>query len=193
MSHSDPEMAVLRALGSKVRQTILDHLSRGPSTSAMLARALDSNSGVTSYHLRELAKAGLIERDVSQGRARFWRLAHGDVRFRDPQESSVPSTAQSVIDRRLAGLSTLVDGYLRRDDLDPAWREAALFSQSALTLTAEQLAEFAHAYLELVRRWSETARTQTGVPETRAVRLALFAFPTDATNPTREDDDGEPV
>jgi DNA-binding transcriptional ArsR family regulator len=183
MPYRDPEIAVLRALGSKARQAIIDHLGRGPATSAMLARGLDSNTGVMSYHLRELAKAGLIERDVSRGRAQFWRVASGEVRFRDPQDSSVPALAQSVIDLRLAGLAAAVDGYLRRDDLSPAWRHAALFSQSALTLTAEELAEFAQAYLELVRRWSDTARARSAGPETRAVRLALFAFPTDVTAP----------
>jgi len=149
----------------------------------MLARALDSNTGVMSYHLRELAKVGLIERDVSQGRAQFWRVAPGDVRFRDPQDSAVPALARSVIDMRLAGLAASVEGYLHRDDLSPAWRDAALFSQSALALTAAELTEFAQAYLELVRRWSETARTRSAGPETRAVRLALFAFPDDITAP----------
>jgi DNA-binding transcriptional ArsR family regulator len=170
-------------LGSKVRQAILDHLGRGPATSTMLARALDSNTGVMSYHLRELAKTGLIERDVRQGRAQFWRVAPGEVRFRDPQDSPIPALAQSVIDLRLAGLAASVDGYLRRADLSPAWREAALFSQSALILTTDELAEFAQAYLELVRSWSDTARDRSAGPATRAVRLALFAFPDDITAP----------
>src|SRR5215213_7369722 len=52
MSYS--EIAVLRALASTMRRAILDHLGQGPATSAMLARALDSNTGVMSYHLREL-------------------------------------------------------------------------------------------------------------------------------------------
>ena len=91
------------------------------------------------------------------------------------------------------GWPTSVDGYLCRDDLEPAWRKAALFSQSALTLTAEELAEFAEAYLELVQRWSETAGARSVEPEARAVRLALFAFPSDVTTPSREDDHGHPL
>jgi hypothetical protein len=102
----------------------------------MLARALDSDTGVMSYHLPELAKTGL---------------------------------------------AASVDGYLRRADLSPAWRGAALCSQSALILTTDELAEFAQAYLELVRSWSDTARDRSAGPATRAVRLALFAFPDDIT------------
>lgn len=179
MSHRESEIAVLRALGSGVRQAILDQLGRGPATSAMLARAMDSNTGVMSYHLRELAKAGLIERDVTRGRAQFWRVTSDDVRFRDPQASPVPALAQAAIDLRLAGLSASVDSYVQRDDLSTAWRDAALFSQSALTLTAEELAAFGEAYLQLVQRWSDTARARSAQPESRAVRLALFAFPDD--------------
>ena len=175
------EIVVLRALASQVRQDVLDHLDTGPATSAMLARALESNTGVMSYHLRELAKAGLIERDVSRGRSRFWRLASVDVRFSDPQDSAAPAMAQSVIDMRLAGLGTSVNAYLRRDDLDPAWRDSALFSQAAITLTAAELAEFAEAYLQLVQRWSKTAHARAADAEIRAVHLALFAFPADIT------------
>ena len=96
------EIVVLRALASQVRQDVLDHLDTGPATSAMLARALESNTGVMSYHLRELAKAGLIERDVSRGRSRFWRLASVDVRFSDPQDSAAPAHG-SISDRHAAG------------------------------------------------------------------------------------------
>jgi DNA-binding transcriptional ArsR family regulator len=175
------EIVVLRALASTVRQEVLDQLGNGPATSAMLARALASNTGVMSYHLRELAKAGLIEPDVSRGRSRFWRLAPGDVRFRDPQDSTAPAMARSVIDMRLARLTASVYGYLRRDDLDPAWRDSSLFSEAAMALTAAELAEFAEAYLELVQHWSTNARTRSADTETRAVHLALFAFPADLT------------
>jgi DNA-binding transcriptional ArsR family regulator len=179
----DSEIVVLRALASKVRQEVLDQLGNGPATSAMLARALESNTGVMSYHLRELAKAGLIEHDVSRGRSRFWRLVPGDVRFRDPQDSAAPAMARSVIDMRLAGLATSVSGYLGRDDLDPVWRDSSLFSQAAITLTAAELTEFAEAYLELVQRWSKSRRARSADTETRAVQLALFAFPADVTTP----------
>jgi hypothetical protein len=74
-------------------------------------------------------------------------------------------------------LATAVDVYLQRPDLEPEWREAALFSQSTLELTPDELAEFAAAYLELLRRWSSPRPTRR--TEARAVRLELFAFPVD--------------
>ena len=170
----DRETTVLRALGSPVRQEILDLLARGPATSAMLARALASNTGVLSYHLRELGKAGLIEPDRQQGRSLYWRLSREDVRFADPQQSAQPVLAHAAIDAILARFHTSVATYLSRTDLPAQWREAALFSQAATTLTADELAEFAREYLELASRWS--GRTTTAA-DARPVRLALFAYP----------------
>jgi DNA-binding transcriptional ArsR family regulator len=170
----DRELAVLRALGSAVRQEILELLGRGPATSAMLARALASNTGVMSYHLRELGKAGLIEPESQQGRALYWRLTSADVRIHDPQLSPDPPAAEGAIDRRLTQFNASLAHYRRRGDLPPTWREAALFSESAAVLTAAELTAFAQDYLALLRRWSGRTSSDTTA---RPVRLALFAYP----------------
>jgi DNA-binding transcriptional ArsR family regulator len=168
------EIAVLRALGSSARQEILHLLGRGPATSAMLARALSSNTGVMSYHLRELGKAGIIEPDEQRGRARYWRLARADIRFHDSQVSPDPLAAQHAIDRRLTEFSAAIAHYWQRDDLEPLWRKASVFSVSPSVLTPDELAAFGREYLALLRRWSGRTSTE---PTARPVRLALFAFP----------------
>jgi DNA-binding transcriptional ArsR family regulator len=60
-----------------VRVALLDLLStRGTLTSTEAARRLGLNSGLTSFHLRQLARAGLIEAaPAADRRARPWRLA----------------------------------------------------------------------------------------------------------------------
>jgi DNA-binding transcriptional ArsR family regulator len=170
---------VLRALASKVRQQLLDELGRGSATSAILARSLSSNTGVVSYHLRELGKAGLIERDDerSRGREVYWRLSSRDVRFKDPALSERPDQAQTAIDLIMSRLVASVRAYASRTDLDAQWREAALFSRSFARLTVAELAQFNEEYLDLVRRWTRPRRSRPG---SRPVRLALFAFPDDA-------------
>ena len=175
------ELAVLRALGSPVRQQILEALGRGPATSAMLARSLHSNTGVMSYHLRELAKAGLIETESQAGRSLFWRPSHADTRFADPQLSAQPTLAQTTIDLILSRFSTSVHTYLNRTDLDHAWREAALFSQATAELTVTELAAFGEEYLALVRRFSAP---RCDAADTQPVRLAMFAFPDNEPSPT---------
>ena len=170
------EMTVLRALSNPARQAILDVLAREPSTSAMVARVLGSNTGVASYHLRELGKAGLIEPDatLSRGRQRFWRLADADMWFSDPSESDDPGRAQAAIDLIMTRLTAAVRHYLHRTDLDGEWRDASLFSRSSVELTVAELAEVQGEYLELLRRWADRGEATPGA---RPVRLAMFAFP----------------
>jgi DNA-binding transcriptional ArsR family regulator len=175
------ETALLRALGSAIRQEILEQLASGPATSAMLARALSSNTGVMSYHLRELGAAGLIVRQERRGRAVYWRLSHADVRFQDPSQSTDPGRADAAIDLIMARLGLAVRGYLDRDDLSVAWRDAALFSQSSAVLNASDLAGFTAEYLALLQRWTRrpaARRRRDGVA--RPVRIAFFAFPDNA-------------
>lgn len=180
------ETVVLRALGSAVRQEILERLAGGAATSAMLARALSSNTGVMSYHLRELGKAGLIEPEERRGRALYWRLSHSDVRFQDPSRSTDPASAQAAIDLIMARLALAVRGYLDRDDLGDAWRDAALFSQSSSALNVSDLAAFTAEYLELLQRWTSRPATRGRRRDaTRPVRIAFFAFP-DETLPLEE-------
>jgi DNA-binding transcriptional ArsR family regulator len=172
------ETAVLRALSHPARQEILDLLARDPATSAMIARALASNTGVASYHLRELGKAGLIEHDAerSHGRQLYWRVAAADVRFADPSESEQPVLARAAIDLILARFTASVRRYVERTDLDSDWREAALFSRSVVNLTAAELNELNREYLTFVQRWTTPRATPS---DAQPVRLAMFAFPDD--------------
>ncbi|HEY2792792.1 MAG TPA: winged helix-turn-helix domain-containing protein, partial [Micromonosporaceae bacterium] len=168
------ELTVLRALGSGVRQSILEMLSRGPATSAMIAREMSSNTGVTSYHLRELGKAGLIEPDRQVGRSLYWRRSRADVIFDEAQVSQSPAAARSAGDMMVARFNASLEHFLRREDLEPEWHRSALLSQAAARLTPDELAEFAGEYLTLLKRWS--ARVSAD-PRARPVRIALFAYP----------------
>ncbi len=172
---------MLRALGNPVRQDILDRLAAGPATSAMLAREMGSNTGVASYHLRELGKAGLIEPDERRGRALYWRLSHSDVRFQDPSSSAAPDLARTTIDLTMQRLAGAVNAYLARGDLSDDWRDAALFSQSSALLKVTDLAEFTAEYLAFLRRWVDrpAAGRRGRSRATRPVRIAFFAFPDD--------------
>jgi DNA-binding transcriptional ArsR family regulator len=176
----EQETVVLRALASGGRQEILERLAAGPATSAMLARSMSSNTGVTSYHLRVLGKAGLIVPGEQRGRERYWRLSHADVRFQDPSRSSDPNRSQATIDLIMARLGRAVHAYLDRDDLPDTWRDAALFSQSSVALNESDLAAFTREYLALLGRWTSRRPRRA----TRAIRVAFFAFPDDAGHET---------
>ena len=74
-SRLDP--ASVRVLAHPLRSRLLGALRRhGPATATDLARALDTNSGATSYHLRKLAEVDLVV-DTGEGDAkrRVWAAA----------------------------------------------------------------------------------------------------------------------
>ena len=57
---------LLRALAHPMRTQIMATLQRfGPSTATGLAERLGVNTGATSYHLRQLAAAGLVVEDTA--------------------------------------------------------------------------------------------------------------------------------
>ena len=85
----------LRALAHPLRMRLLAALRLfGPATATELARRLDTNSGQTSYHLRQLAEVGLIEDDPdhSTARDRYWRARHQPPRGPRRTSATTPTT-----------------------------------------------------------------------------------------------------
>lgn len=78
----------------------------GPATATELARALDTNTGATSYHLRRLEEVGLVEdTGTGAGRQRVWRAAH--------EMHSWRASDLAGDDEGEAALSLLYAGHLR--------------------------------------------------------------------------------
>src|SRR5918998_4995830 len=75
---NDPR--VLRALAHPVRGRILDEIeAAGPVRAADVARQLSIPANQASFHLRQLAKYGLVEEApelARDGRDRVWRATH---------------------------------------------------------------------------------------------------------------------
>jgi DNA-binding transcriptional ArsR family regulator len=88
-----------KALSHPLRQEMLRHLAEhGPGTSTTLAEALGENTGTTSYHLRVLADAGVIEEvpERASGRERWWRT--GPVDHREPDYDSLSPEDRAALD-----------------------------------------------------------------------------------------------
>jgi DNA-binding transcriptional ArsR family regulator len=71
-SSTDSLSAIFAALADPTRRAILARLAEGEAPVGELARPFDMSAPAISKHLRVLADAGLIEREVS---AR-WRICH---------------------------------------------------------------------------------------------------------------------
>ncbi|WP_144127996.1 winged helix-turn-helix domain-containing protein [Catellatospora sichuanensis] len=183
---TDPE--VLKGLAQPVRQKLYRLLTQlGPATGATLSKRLGTDPGQTSYHLRELAKAGFVE-DVPElardRRERWWRAVPGptgwsSLDFPTPEGQAISSAvkAQTVIDE-----FERVRGYEQsRDSWSEQWQAAAMSSDTFLQLTSAELAEMTQELHELVVRWkqasNERAARSDGDTDREHVFLFFHAFP----------------
>ena len=90
----------IRVLAHPLRMRLLGALRvQGPATATTLAELLDTNTGATSYHLRQLAEVGLVVEDPDRGtgRQRWWRAAH-DVTSWEPTDFDDDPDARAAIE-----------------------------------------------------------------------------------------------
>lgn len=165
----------LRALTHPLRLQLLGLLRQeGAATATLLATRTGQSSGLTSYHLRQLADAGLVtEVARGTGRERWWQPVARSHTFtpRDADPELGEQYQRTVVHR-------LAEQALRWVDASRAWpqdwRDVAGLSDFRLDLNAGQ----AEALLtELVA----TIDRYTGLPaepDAQQVSLQLNLFPT---------------
>jgi predicted ArsR family transcriptional regulator len=177
-----PDAAQLRALAHPLRTRLLGALRfHGPATSTQLAARLGTNSGATSYHLRQLADVGLVEDDTerSTGRDRVWRSVHDSTSWRTTDFDDDPDAkaADDWLARHLASRSSqwLDDWLSGRDEWPAEWREAADQSDYHLDLTASGLKALMNDLHAVLRRHSDAA--DPAAPAAQRVTVLLQAFP----------------
>ena len=178
---------VLRAIAHPVRNRILTELEAGgPMRAADLAQELDIPANQASFHLRQLAKYGLIEEApelARDQRDRVWRAA-GDgglsIDVGELEKEPGGKAAATVFLRNAAGYAhQLVDaayGPERRPDSHRATIE------TAVRLTRDEAAELSGEVDELMRRWVERTRGRGAGHTTYAFHAMLLPQP-DAGRP----------
>ncbi|WP_375483427.1 ArsR/SmtB family transcription factor [uncultured Jatrophihabitans sp.] len=172
------DAAVLQALGHPVRLDVLNHLmAEGPATASACARAVGDTPSNCSYHLRALARFGLVERDESgDGRERPWRAAITGFDIDDSAPGKAGDAAAGVLAAALQLDQRLARDYLAdRDGVDPAWRAADAFSQYSLRITPRELTRLLADVDSLIRPF--IAATREKAPAKAAqVHLGVQAF-----------------
>lgn len=176
---TDP--GVLEALAHPVRLDLLTYLmSAGPATASTCARAVGDTPSNCSYHLRALARHGLVEPvDSDDRRQRPWRATITGFSI-DPNVD--PDTPQgrsnaAVLSASLALEQRLLRDYLaHRDRVSDAWREADSTSNYTLRIAPAELTELTAQIDALVRPLIAGQRT-AAPPEAELVHVNVFAFP----------------
>lgn len=178
-----PDAAQLRALAHPLRARLLGALRfHGPATATELAARLGTNSGATSYHLRQLAEVGLVEDDLerSTGRDRVWRSSHESTSWRSTDFDDDPDAraADDWLARHHASTTAhwLDDWLSARHEWPTEWRDAADQSDYHLDLTAGGLSALMAELHAVVRRHIEGA--DPTAPTAERVTVLLQAFPT---------------
>ncbi|HEX3956790.1 MAG TPA: helix-turn-helix domain-containing protein [Trebonia sp.] len=177
---TDPK--ALRAYAHPVRMKLIGLLrTRGPLTATQAAALTGESSGTCSFHLRQLAKYGLVEEaDGGTGRERPWQATTRSTSVEDDADDPASVAAGALV------RSVLVNMYFERvsrwldmrGQVSAQWRDAALFGDRFVYLTAGELTELGEKIEELVDMYAEReVRPEARPHDARQVSMLLFAFP----------------
>lgn len=172
----------MRALAHPVRWALLEALGvEGTATAARCAELLGETQANCSFHLRQLAKYGLVEEAGSTDRrARPWRLTSVDQNWSEFQDDEEASMAAAELTRVfLDREASRMQAYVRTSrEHEPQWRQAAGMSSAMTWLTAEELAELNRQVNELQRKYLARMTEPTlRPPGARRVRLFAAGYP----------------
>lgn len=183
MVRVDPER--LKGLSHPIRVEILDQLVlHGPSTASKLAERLGESSGLTSYHLRQLARHGFVQEDEKRGtaRERWWRVARGgmsispsDVKDDPVALAATAAVVHQVVDQRARQLDRFVSEGLPTFGIE--WVESSSITSSVLSMTREELDAFGREVSDVMLATLRKYRDRDEVPGARRVMVQFNAFP----------------
>jgi predicted ArsR family transcriptional regulator len=170
----------IRVLAHPLRSRLLGSLRlHGPATATRLASALGTNTGATSYHLRQLAEVGLVAEDErpGSGRQRFWRSVHDMSTWHHSQYDDDPDAAAAadwLAAQQLSRLNAHFEAWRAATPAEPPeWRDASSLSDYYLQLNAAQAKALVAELDAVVNRWRDA---EPG-PGARQVLLYLAAVP----------------
>jgi hypothetical protein len=177
MRITDPR--TIRALAHPLRLDLLEALGvLGPATAARCGQWVGASQASCSFHLRQLAKYGFVERAPGgpDARERPWRLV--DVEQQWSAKEVDPATDQLdrvMIQREADRMMTWVTGRAGESE---AWRTAAFLGGATVPLTAAELTDVATGLRAVLAPYIDRMARQSDVPEgSRPVRIALSATP----------------
>jgi DNA-binding transcriptional ArsR family regulator len=170
----------IEALAHPVRLNLLGYLmSEGPATASACARAVGDSPSNCSYHLRVLAKHGLVEPvDSGDGRERPWRATvTGLDTHLDSADPDLAASAEGMIAAALQLEYQLAREHLRtRERLEPEWRETDAHMTYGLRVTPAELRSLVESIDALLRPY--IAATRGDAPDGSAVaEVSVLAFP----------------
>lgn len=179
------DAAAMKAFAHPLRLQMFQALHNGgPATATQLAQRLGENTAQTSYHLRQLARHGLVEEDPSlgKGRERWWRAASFSLSEAQPDHAQ-PSPAAHVLRSAMVDeRARVLQAWLADDTVPQPWVQASLEQSTTAILTVDELAALNREVQEVIDRRLRGAKgrepdLRAGAGQLRRVRVYYDSFP----------------
>ena len=178
------DVTVLRALAHPVRNRILAELSaQGSLRAADVARELGIPANQASFHLRSLAKYGLVEEDPDAARDkrdRVWRAVSEDgqdINLGLVEEQPGGKAASRVFRSRAAAFGHRLVDDVYDERRDQGTRRTVV--EQAVRLTRDEAAELSDELSALAARWGERTRGRDDTRSTYSFFAIVQPYPVD--------------
>ena len=174
----------IRVLAHPLRARLLGRLRLdGPATATRLAEVLGTNTGATSYHLRQLAAHGFVEDAPGhgKGRERWWRAVDQGLVFdSDDFEGTGPEVrglAETYLHEIAATHARELSGWLgTREHWGKDWSRSSDMSDATLRLTPELATELVGKRRALIEDYRDRVPDRD-TPGSEQVRIHTHLFP----------------
>jgi DNA-binding transcriptional ArsR family regulator len=177
---TDPK--ALRALAHPIRLSLLGLLrTEGPLTATQAGDRLGESSASCSFHLRQLAKYGLVEEaGGGTGRQRPWQATAMFTNIPEVTDSPELAAASHLFRSILAEryFERMMRWLEARPGEPEQWQQAAHFGDTMLYLSAAELAELGEHVKALFDRYLDRNTSPELRPsDARLVSYLRLAFP----------------
>ncbi|HEX6457230.1 MAG TPA: helix-turn-helix domain-containing protein [Solirubrobacterales bacterium] len=177
---TDPR--ALRALAHPVRLDLIGLLRRGgPLTATQAGEQIGESPASCSFHLRQLAKYGLVEEaGGGHGRERPWRATAISTEWAarasdDEADAAGAMLSRVVVERYFQSALAWLD---RRASEDAEWIEAASISDALVYMTAEELRDLDRGIRGLLEPYLKRLEDREPPAEgARPVNVIALGFP----------------
>ncbi len=175
---SDPR--AIRALAHPARLAIIEALTAGEElTATELAAVTGLSPSATSYHLKALAKWGIVEAGQARadGRDRPWKATGRSVDVGSPTPGSTSPAEIAIMGTFLDRIRAIATEFLTRQAGEPPeWRDVVQLAVNDYWMTADEVAKTAQALRDVLAPY-EQRRRDARPASSRRVRIVRIIVP----------------
>jgi DNA-binding MarR family transcriptional regulator len=176
------DAATMRALAHPLKWALMEVLLvEGSATSTRCAELVGDTQANCSFHLRQLARYGLVEPAPSTSRReRPWRLAITEQSWSVIQPDETRSRAAAELERVFIQheMAKLMRWRRSEHTYPEKWRSAAMRAGATTWLTAEELEKVSAQMMKVMARFRDRLEDPSKRPAgSRPVRLFAVGYP----------------